>query len=90
MARETVVVYTMTRCPFCTTAKELLRSAGVGFEEVNLDDHPERWEECERRSGRQTVPQLFWGERHLGGCDDLMALRKSGELARLAAQWKAG
>lgn len=90
MARETVVVFTMTRCPFCRTAKELLRSQGVEFEEVNLDQHPERWEECERRSGRETVPQVFWGERALGGCEELLALKKSGELARLAAAWKAG
>jgi len=90
VAKVPVVVFTMTRCPFCKTAKDLLRSLGVAFEEVNLDDHPERWEECGRRSGRETVPQIFWGERALGGCDDLTALKKSGELARLVAEWKAG
>ena len=78
-----VVVYTMTVCPYCNAAKELLRSMGVAFEEVNLDEHPERWGECEKRSGRQTVPQIFWGERHIGGCDDLMAMKRSGELAKL-------
>jgi glutaredoxin 3 len=81
----TVTVYTMTRCPHCQAAKGLLASLGIAFEEINLDAHPERWEECERRSGRATVPQIFWGDRHLGGADDLMALKKSGELARLAA-----
>lgn len=80
-----VTVYSMTRCPHCVAAKQLLASLGVPFEEVNLDDHPERWPECEGRSGLSTVPQIFWGDRHLGGCDDLMALKKSGELARLVA-----
>lgn len=78
-----VRVYTMTHCPYCLRAKELLRAKGTLFAEVNLDDHPERWEECERLSGRKTVPQVFLGERHLGGCDDLLALEKSGELDRL-------
>lgn len=84
-----VVVYTMTVCPYCKAAKDLLRSIGVKFEEVNLDEHPERWDECEKRSGRQTVPQIFWDGRHLGGCDDLMAMKKSGELARLAEREKS-
>lgn len=76
-------VYTMTHCPYCLRAKELLRAKGATFDEVNLDEHPERWEECERLSGSETVPQVFLGERHLGGCDDLLALEKSGELDRL-------
>jgi len=90
MPKVPVVVFTMTRCPFCRTAKELLRSLGVAFEEVNLDQAPERWEECERLSGQQTVPQILWGERALGGCEELLALKKSGELGRLAALWKTG
>lgn len=81
MSETKIVVYTMTLCPHCHAAMTLLRSLGVPFEEVNLDDHPERWEECEGRSGLETVPQIFWGERHIGGCDDLAALKKSGELA---------
>ncbi len=78
-----VLIYTMTICPYCIAAKKLLKKKGVAFEEVNLDQHPERWAECEKRSGRETVPQIFFGDRHIGGCDDLDALNKSGELDRL-------
>lgn len=78
-----VRVYTMTLCPYCFAAKRLLKKKGVAFEEVNLDREPSRWEECERLSGRQTVPQIFIGERHIGGCDDLVALDRSGELDRI-------
>jgi glutaredoxin 3 len=75
-----VLIYTMTRCPYCVRAKELLRSKGVPFEEVDLDQEEARWDECERRSGRETVPQIFIGDRHVGGCDDILALEDSGEL----------
>ena len=83
-----VLVYTMTTCPYCVAAKKLLAKKGVAFEEVNLDQRPDRWEECEKRSGQSTVPQIFFGERHLGGCDDLESLNKSGELDRLIADLK--
>lgn len=77
------LIYTMTACPYCVAAKKLLKKKGVAFEEVNLDQHPDRWSECEKRSGQQTVPQIFLGDRHIGGCDDLEALNKSGELDRM-------
>ncbi|MGC8723631.1 MAG: glutaredoxin 3 [Acidobacteriota bacterium] len=80
-----VTVYTMTTCPYCVAAKKLLKKKGVEFEEVNLDEQPDRWNECESRSGRQTVPQIFFGDRHIGGCDDLEALQRSGELDKLIA-----
>ena len=48
-----VIIYTMTICPYCIAAKKMLKKKGVAFEEVNLDHHPERWDECERRSGRK-------------------------------------
>jgi glutaredoxin 3 len=83
-----VVIYTMTVCPYCVAAKGLLKKKGVLFEEVNLDQHPERWEECETRSGQETVPQIFFGDRHIGGCEDLERLNKSGELDRLIADLK--
>jgi glutaredoxin 3 len=85
MSRK-VLVYTMTVCPYCVAAKKLLKKKGVEFEEVNLDDDPDRWEECEGRSGRKTVPQIFFGERHIGGCDDLEVLNKSGELDRIISE----
>ncbi len=80
-----VTVYTMTTCPYCMAAKKLLKKKGVEFEEVNLDEQPDRWNECESRSGLQTVPQIFFGDRHIGGCDDLEALQRSGELDKLIA-----
>ncbi|MGA9751555.1 MAG: glutaredoxin 3 [Acidobacteriota bacterium] len=80
-----VTVYTMTTCPYCMAAKKLLKKKGVEFEEVNLDEQPDRWNECESRSGRQTVPQIFFGDRPIGGCDDLEALQRSGELDKLIA-----
>ena len=83
-----VIVYTMTICPYCIAAKKLLTKKGVAFEEVNLDQQPDRWEECEKRSGQSTVPQIFFGERHLGGCDDLEVMNMSGELDRLIADLK--
>jgi glutaredoxin 3 len=73
----------MTTCPYCIAAKNLLEKKGVEFEEINLDQQPERWGECEEKSGRQTVPQIFFGDRHIGGCDDLQALNKEGELDKL-------
>ncbi len=81
-----VLIYTMTTCPYCVAAKKLLKKKGVAFEEVNLDEQPDRWDECEERSGRQTVPQIFFGDRHIGGCDDLEKLNKKGELDRLIAE----
>lgn len=83
-----VLIYTMTTCPYCVAAKKLLKKKGVAFEEVNLDEQPNRWDECEKRSGLQTVPQIFFGDRHIGGCDDLEKLNKSGELDRLIDSMK--
>lgn len=80
---QPILIYTMATCPFCIRAKDLLRSKGLAFEEVNLEEQEERWGECERRSGRETVPQVFVGDRHLGGCDDLLSLDASGELDAL-------
>lgn len=80
-----VVVYTTPMCPYCWRAKRLLRRKGVEFEEIDLWRHPERRAEMIARAGRHTVPQIFVGERHLGGCDDLHALEAAGELDRLLA-----
>lgn len=75
-----VVMYTQTVCGFCDRAKELLRSKGVSWEEINLDEEPGRREEMIRRSGQQTVPQIWIGDAHVGGSDDLFALERAGEL----------
>lgn len=76
-----VVMYTSTICWYCRRAKALLDDKGVGFEEINLDDHPELRDDVIRRSGgRRTVPQIFIGERAVGGYRELKALDDRGEL----------
>ncbi|HTT06436.1 MAG TPA: glutaredoxin 3 [Steroidobacteraceae bacterium] len=78
-----VLMYSKSWCPYCERAKALLRHKGVSFEEVDIETHPERREEMIQRSGRRTVPQIFIGERHVGGSDDLFGLEASGRLDRL-------
>jgi glutaredoxin 3 len=82
-----IEIYTKPTCGFCHMAKRLLNSKGVSFAEVNISAQPERRAEMiQRANGGSTVPQVFIGGKHLGGCDDLMALERSGKLdAMLAA-----
>jgi glutaredoxin 3 len=82
----TVTVYTKGWCPYCSAAKELLAKKGVAFEEIGIGGSSTDRETMIRRSGgRTTVPQIFIGERHVGGCDDLYALDRRGELDALLA-----
>ncbi|MFC4655427.1 MULTISPECIES: glutaredoxin 3 [Rheinheimera] len=79
-----VTIYTKDYCPYCVRAKSLLSSKGVQFEEIQIDRQPERRPEMiERANGRTTVPQIFIGDRHVGGCDDLVALDAAGGLDAL-------
>ena len=71
--------------PVLPIRAHLLRGKGVAFEEINLEEHPERRAEMIQRSGRHTVPQIFIGERHIGGSDDLTELEAAGELDALLA-----
>ena len=80
-----VVMYATGTCPYCIRAEGLLRRKGVDFEKIRVDLDPARREEMMRRSGRRTVPQIFIGERHIGGCDDMMALERAGKLDALLA-----
>lgn len=64
-------------------AKKLLDGRGITYQSVSVDRDREKWAEMEKASGRNTVPQIFFGERHIGGFDDLSALDRSGELDRL-------
>ncbi len=81
-----VKIYTTPICPYCVRAKSLLKRKGVQFEEVDVFIDPDAREEMETLArGRQTVPQIFIGERHVGGCDDLIALDRAGELDGLLA-----
>jgi GrxC family glutaredoxin len=78
-----VLVYTTRKCPFCTRAIDLLDAKGVGFTEVRIDTQPERREEMEARAQRTSVPQIFIGDHHVGGCDDMYELEDKGELDAL-------
>ena len=78
-----VVIYSTGWCPYCSRAKELLESKGVAFEEIDVDARPEARAEMMTRSGRRSVPQIFIGATHVGGCDDLHELEASGRLDTL-------
>jgi len=81
-----VEIYTKTFCPYCWRAKMLLESKGVSFMEISVDFAPaDKQAMVQRAGGRTTVPQIFIGERHIGGCDDLMALDRDGKLDALVA-----
>lgn len=76
-------MYAAGWCPYCQRARGLLTKKGLAFTEIDVDSDPAVREQMIARSGRRTVPQIFIGERHVGGCDDLFALDGSGELDRL-------
>lgn len=82
-----VVMYATAVCPYCVRAEQLLRQRGVTeIEKVRVDLDPGRREEMlERSGGRRTVPQIFIGDTHVGGCDDLVALDRAGGLLPLLA-----
>lgn len=83
MTQPDVTLYVSDWCPYCRRAKGLLAQKNVVFKEVNVEDGPGLREEMIARSNRSTVPQIFIGDRHIGGCDDLFELDHSGELDRL-------
>ena len=79
-----IKMYTTSYCPYCVRAKALLQSKGVlAIEEIRIDTDPAQREDMMRITGRRTVPQIFIGGTHVGGCDDLIALDKSGGLLPL-------
>lgn len=76
-----VVIYTRAMCGYCSMAKRLLADKYVPFEEIDATfDRSRRTEMVERAGGRSTFPQIFIGDRHVGGCDELYALERAGEL----------
>ncbi|MFQ8430271.1 glutaredoxin 3 [Amaricoccus sp. W119] len=76
-----ILMYTTPTCGYCMAAKRLLTAKGASFQEVNVAAEPgRRAEMTERARGRRTVPQIFIGDRHIGGFDDLNALERAGEL----------
>ena len=81
-----VELYTKMMCPFCSRAKKLLADKGVAFEEHDITmGGPKRAEMLARANGRSTVPQIFVGETHVGGSDDLVALDRAGKLDPMLA-----
>lgn len=76
-----VEIYTKAFCPYCARAKALLESKGVDFEEYDISmGGPKRQEMLQRSSGGSTVPQIFIDDRHIGGCDDMVAMDRAGNL----------
>ncbi|HEX2553736.1 MAG TPA: glutaredoxin 3 [Microvirga sp.] len=81
-----ITIYTKSWCPYCSAAKDLLADKGAAFDEIDIERQAgARAEMIQKAKGRSTVPQIFIGERHVGGCDDLYALESRGELDRLLA-----
>jgi glutaredoxin 3 len=81
---QAVKMYTTAVCPYCVRAKQLLKSRGVDqIEEIRIDADPQAREHMMEITGRRTVPQIFIGATHVGGCDDLMALDAQGGLTPL-------
>lgn len=80
MAAPRVVMYVTGWCPYCARAQSLLEQKGVVFETIDVEAVPQAREEMMARGGSGTVPQIFVGDRAIGGCDDLYALEAAGEL----------
>ena len=81
MATPDIVIYTTAFCPYCHAAKELLGKKGVAYEEIKVDgDREARRAMSERSGGGTSVPQIFVGATHVGGCDDLFGLERAGKL----------
>jgi glutaredoxin 3 len=75
-----VVIYTRPFCGYCASALSLLAKKAVPFTEIDAGFDPAKRAEMQARSGRRTFPQIFIGEKHIGGCDEMMALERAGEL----------
>ena len=81
-----IVIYTKSWCPYCDAAKALLKAKGAPFEEISVDgDRVAQMAMAAKAGGRSTVPQIFIGDSHVGGCDDLYDLEASGELEGMLA-----
>ncbi len=81
-----VLMYSTRICPYCVRAEQLLQHKGVTVQKILVDHHPERMEEMIEITGRRTVPQIFIGDTHVGGYDDLAALEMAGQLEPMLGQ----
>ena len=84
-----VTLFTTAWCPYCLRAKSLFQQKGVEFNEISVDGDYEKRQEMMRLSGRHTVPQIWVGKTHVGGCDELMGLERNGKLDELLAELDA-
>jgi len=89
MAAPQIEMYTTSWCPYCTRARHLLERKGASFEEISIEEHPERRAEMIQRSGRRTVPQIFIDGQSIGGSDELAALDEAGALDQLLSGARA-
>ena len=80
MSNPDITIYTGNRCAYCNAAKKLLDNKNVEYTEINVDEDPSLREEMVSRTQRQTVPQIFFGDVHIGGFDDLAELNHEGKL----------
>ena len=85
-----IVLYTKSWCPYCDRAKHLLREKGQEWQEIDIEAEPARRDEMIERSGQSTVPQIWIGEKHVGGFDDLADLERRGELDPMLGREKHG
>ncbi len=84
---QAVKMYTTAVCPYCIRAKSILKAKGIeAIEEIRIDQNPEAMKHMMEITGRRTVPQIFIGNTHVGGCDDLMALDSAGGLVPMLQQ----
>jgi len=80
MSTAPVTLYTTQWCPFCIRAKQLLDQKSAAYREISVDGQPELRQEMMQKSGQFTVPQIWISDRHVGGCDELFALERAGQL----------
>ncbi|GAB3112696.1 glutaredoxin 3 [Aestuariicella hydrocarbonica] len=80
-----VTLYTTRYCPYCVRAKALLDFKSAAYTDISVDNNPALRQEMMAKSGRHTVPQIWVGDVHVGGCDELMALERAGELDAMLA-----
>ena len=86
MSKPNIIIYTSNRCAYCNAAKRLLDNKEVEYTEVNVDENPSLREEMVLRTQRQTVPQIFIDNEHVGGFDDLSELNHAGKLDDLLSK----
>jgi glutaredoxin 3 len=75
-----VIIYSTQQCPYCDQARALFDRKNIPYTEIKIDQDPAQRDEMVKRSGRRTVPQIFINDHHVGGCDDLYALERAGQL----------